>query len=583
MKRVALILAGALLLSAQTPNPALTQDPILVAMRAELERAKELRLPNQPAPYYAEIAVDDAIQFSTSASLGATLNTNKSKSRVPRIQVRVGSPEFDNTDYMYSDSFGSAGGRLPEEGDPTVMRREFWLSLDRAYKGAVEGLARKRSALRNVTQQETLKDFVSAPPTEHIEPTSSARIDEKGWTQRVKDVSAVFAKYPQILTSQVEFQSSAGTAYMANSEGSALRYLDDLFYVNIRAAGQAPDGMPVREFSSFPSQRPDGLPAEAELKRIATEMGDNVAKLAKAPVGEDYTGPVLFEGMASAQLFAQLLGTQLGIPRAPVADPGRSANIARSELEGRRGSRILPEWMEAVDDPTVETYKGKHLFGHFNVDLEGQVPKPVKVIEDGKLASYLLTRTPIRGFETTNGRARIPGNFGAKAAVFSNLFINTKETTPAAELKKKLLAIVDQRGLPFGLIVRKLDYPASTPGEELRRVAEATSQRGGRVVSLPILVYKVFPDGREELVRGLRFRGTSSRSLRDIVAAGDDETVFNVIQNGTLLAQVGAGNFVTGSTVIAPSVLFEDFEFERRTDDWPTLPVVPPPALSAQK
>ena len=131
--------------------------------------------------------------------------------------------------------------------------------------------------------------------------------------------------------------------------------------------------------------------------------------------------------------------------------------------------------------------------------------------------------------------------------------------------------------------MRKLDYPASTPGDELRRVAEATSQRGGRVVSLPILIYKIFPDGREQLVRGLRFRGTSTRSLRDIVAAGDDETVFNSIQNGTLLAQVGAGNFVTGSTVIAPSVLFEDFEFERRTDDWPTLPVVPPPALTAQK
>ena len=143
--------------------------------------------------------------------------------------------------------------------------------------------------------------------------------------------------------------------------------------------------------------------------------------------------------------------------------------------------------------------------------------------------------------------------------------------------------MIDQRGIPYGLIVRKLDYPASTPGEELRRLAEASSQRGGRVVSLPTLVYKVFPDGREELVRGLRFRGASSRSLRDIIAAGNDDMAFDVIQNGTLLAQPGAGNFVTGSTVIAPSVLFEDFEFERRTDDWPTLPIVPPPALTSQK
>ena len=406
---------------------------------------------------------------------------------------------------------------------------------------------------------------------------------QKSWTQRVKDASAIFLKYPQVLSSQVDFQSSAGTAYLANSEGTVLRSLDDLYFVDFRATAQAPDGMPVRDFNSIPALRPGSLPNDAELKRIAAEMGENVTNLVKAPVGEDYTGPVLFEGVASAQLFAQLLGTQLSIPRSPVSDPGRSANISRSELEGRRGSRILPEWMEAIDDPTIETYKGKTLFGHFKVDLEGQVPKPVKVIEEGKLANYLLTRTPVRGFDTSNARARIPGAFGGKAALFSNLFIKTKEATPAADLKKKLLAIVDQRALKFGLIVRKLDYPASAPGDELRRVAEASAQRGGRVVSLPILIYKVFPDGKEELVRGLRFRGASSRSLRDIVAAGDDETIFDVIQNGTLLAQVGAGNFVAGSTIIAPSVLFEDFEFERRTDDWPKLPVVPPPALSAQK
>jgi hypothetical protein len=165
----------------------------------------------------------------------------------------------------------------------------------------------------------------------------------------------------------------------------------------------------------------------------------------------------------------------------------------------------------------------------------------------------------------------------------SNLFINAKETVSVAELKKKLLGIVDQRGLKYGILVRKLDYPAVAPGDELRRLAEAAGQRGGRLTSLPVLVYKVYPDGREELIRGVRFRGPNSRSLRDIVAAGNDENIFDVLQNGTALAQPGAGNFITGSTIVSPSLLFEDFELEKRTDDWPKLPVVPPPTLTSKR
>ena len=56
-------------------------------------------------------------------------------------------------------------------------------------------------------------------------------------------------------------------------------------------------------------------------------------------------------------------------------------------------------------------------------------------------------------------------------------------------------------------------------------------QGSGRPVSTPILVYKVYPDGREELVRGLRFRGFNARSLKDILAAGDDSAAFEFMDS----------------------------------------------------
>ena len=131
--------------------------------------------------------------------------------------------------------------------------------------------------------------------------------------------------------------------------------------------------------------------------------------LAKAPKGEDYSGPVLFEGVAGAQIFAEVLGRNLTLTRRPVADGGRGGGAQNSELDGRMGARVLPDTFDVVDDPTQKEWRGRPLFGSYTVDREGVVPKPLRLIEKGVLKNYLLTRQPVRGYEGSNGRARLPG------------------------------------------------------------------------------------------------------------------------------------------------------------------------------
>jgi TldD protein len=266
-----------------------------------------------------------------------------------------------------------------------------------------------------------------------------------------------------------------------------------------------------------------------------------------------------------------------------VIDPGRQFPFQGSELEGKKGSRVLPDWFDVVDDPTQETYRGRRLFGSYPIDMEGVVPKPLKLVDGGVLSGYMYTRQPVRGHEGSNGRARLPGPFGARMAVYSNLFISARQTVPKDEMKKELLSMLEQSGKPYGIIIRKLDFPAIAPAEEIRKLAEAAGQRSGRAVSLPTLIYRVYPDGREELVRGLRFRAVSARSLRDIIAASDEQTFFDFLHTGNALAQSAGSSFVTTCTVVAPSVLFEDLELEKRTDDWPKLPLVPSPKLTSQR
>jgi len=130
-----------------------------------------------------------------------------------------------------------------------------------------------------------------------------------------------------------------------------------------------------------------------------------------------------------------------------------------------------------------------------------------------------------------------------------------------------------------------MDFPSVGSLDELRRVSQRSNRTGGggRPVSSPVLVYRVYPDGREELVRGLRLRSLTTRSFRDILAAGDEEHLFSYLDNGAPMALTGAGSFIVGCSVVAPSVLFEDLEFESGGEELLKPPVVAPPSMNLER
>ncbi len=578
MRRIPLCLP---LLLATIPLAAQKPGVMLRAMREELERSRALRVVNLDPPYYIEYAVDDTEVFSASASLGGLVSSRLDRYRIPRVQVRVGDYKFDNTNSVFATYAPGArfdAEQLPLDDDPAALRHSFWLLTDRIYKGAVEALASKRAALRNVTQTETLNDFARAAPVSLIVDQRRQNPDRDLWEKRLRSLSALFVQYPRVLGSRVDFDSSQSDFYLANSEGTEVQAPERIAWLRVRAWSQSADGMLVRDATVLHWAEAAPAVSDGELERAVRAVAENVTVLAGAPAGEPYTGPVLMEGQAAAQMFAELLGRNLRITRRPVSMPGRPAPVPESELEGRLGARILPEWLDVVDDPTQKEWRGHPLFGHFLVDIEGVVPKPLPLVEAGVLKAFLLTRQPVRGFEGSNGRARLPGIYGAKTPVPGNLFVRARETVAPDELKRRLIEMCRQRGKAYGLVVRKMDFPSSASMDELRRLA-ISAQAGGnsRPTSAPLLVWRVYADGKEELVRGLRFRGLNARSLKDLVAATGESHVFEYLENGAPLAMMEASGYITGVTVVAPSFLIDDVELEVPREERPKLPIVPPP------
>jgi TldD protein len=570
------------LLSAQAPpNP--PADPVLQAMHDEIQRARTLSIPNlNEPPYFIQYLLDQEENFNVSATLGGLVTRRKQNFRQADVRVRVGAYHFDNTNFA-AGGFGGGSRydleRFPTEDNYSLLRRYFWLETDSAYKSAVEAIARKRAALRNITQTDELDDLAAAPPMHYLREIPKLSIDEDAWASRVRSISAIFEKYPEIKSSGVDLSSSAGGAYVVNSEGTEVRYPEVVTTMQVMASSQAPDGMNIRDDIAVHALDIAHMPSDAEMERRVNALAQNVVALAHAPKGEDYSGPVLFEGEAGPQVFAEVLGRNLTVTRRPVTEGGRGGNVQPGDFEGRVGSRILPDYLTVVDDPTRKEWRGRPLFGAYAVDREGVAAQPLTLVEKGELKNYLLTRQPVKGYSASNGRARLPGSYGAATPTLSNLFVTSTETTPVADLKKKLIELVQQRNKPYGVIVRKMDFPSSATLDEYRRIVTA-SQSSSRPVSVPILAYRVFPDGREELIRGVRFRGFNGKSLRDIVAVGDDNVTLEYMENGAPMAILGGGGFTAEVSVVAPSVLIDDLELHPAEEEMPKLPIVSPPDMT---
>ena len=218
-RRTFMILAGA---ASMAKGQTKLDDPILEAMRDELDRSLRLRIAGE-TPYYIEYALEQGNNLNCSATLGGLLLSRTSSYRMPRVQVRVGNYDFDNTNCVYTGMVRGArfdNENWPLEADNNQIRQDLWLATDRNYKAAVETLSLKRAAMKNINQAEKLNDFAKQAPALKILPIPKVKFDEKRSNDRVRSLSALFTAYPKILDSRVEYEEGLATAYFGNTEGT---------------------------------------------------------------------------------------------------------------------------------------------------------------------------------------------------------------------------------------------------------------------------------------------------------------------------------------------------------------------------
>ena len=328
-----------------------------------------------------------------------------------------------------------------------------------------------------------------------------------------------------------------------NTEGTITREGYTVYLLSATGSTQAADGMRLERSPYYAARNLKDLPTPEQFQADVAKLIETLKALREAPVvEEDYRGPVLFGPDAASDLIFGMIGENV-LGNRP--KPGESARTTGDYSSNYKG-RVLPAFLSVVDDPTMKTFGGKELIGNYDVDDEGVRPAPVPVIENGMLVSYLLGREPIRDFPESNGHGRAaPGQ--SPSPNIGNLIVQSKQTLSPEELKKKLIDLCKQDNKNFGYYVETLAGPS------------------------PRLLYRVYVDGHEELVRGATFDELDTRTLRnDLIAVGNDPLVSN--REGAI-----------PQTVVSPSVLFDELEVKRTDQQNSKLPEYPAPDLTPSR
>ncbi len=554
-------------------------DVIMRAMVDEITRSMELQLEDLEKPYFIQYTVDDAITFQLSASYGAMTDAQRDRSRDFRSNVRVGSYELDNTNFTGGRGgffgFGGTGGggraSLPIEDEYLAMRQAIWRATDADYKGAVETLTKKRAYMRDKTFDDRPNDFTKAEPAEHIEPGAELVFDRAAWESRLERLSSYFKQFDWIQDSSVRLFVGAGNTAVVNSEGTRVRTGDSGALLVINADVQAEDGMKLSDSLLFTADRAGDLPDEKRLREEIETLAQNLKKLMEAPILEQYTGPVLLDGLAAGQMFRQLLAEGLAGRPEPVGTQRRGFD--EENLQKKLGRRILPRSFQVYDDPTVEDFGGKSLMGHYRYDDEGVKAQRVQIVTDGKLVDMVMSRAPIEKLSGSNGHGRSSPGGGKIEAAVGCLFIEDEKGLSEDELKAELIEAAADEGLEYGLRIRSLRAPGITSSQsDMFSFFMRMQQRGGRPsLGDPVYAYKVYvEDGREELVRGIEFGPVQVRALRDLVAAGKERTVYNYVG-------IGFTGQTPPTSIVTPAVLFEELELSEIEQEHERLPLLKAP------
>ncbi len=521
----------------------------------ELTRNYEaLKAKGDPAPYYLAYEVTDQETCTVSATDGALQASGCGHGRVADATLRVGSPKLDNYHRLQGDrgSFTSAVA-LPIEDVPGAIRQRLWMETDRIYRAAADRLIKIRTSTQvQLAGENATADFTEEKPATYSEAVPKLSFPLKEWEARARKWSAGFSGQPGLLTSGVSVSVRRETHYLVSTEGTRLVHGRGFARIALSAQTRAPDGMNLSVAETFDAAAASGLPDDKTVLATAARLSKQLEALRLASVAEPFVGPAILSGRAAGVFFHEIFGHRVEAQRQRDESDGQT-------FTKRLGSKVLPEFLSVVFDPTRRSEEGVDLNGYYRYDDEGIPGQRVTVVENGVLKTFLMSRSPLLEFNKSNGHGRRSPGYEVTSRQ-SNLLVESSNRVSEAKLREMLRAEIVRQNKPYGLYF-----------EEVTGGYTQTRRGGLQAFSvMPVVVYRVYADGKpDELVRGVDIVGTPLASFEKILATSDRMAVFN--------GYCGAESGSIPVSAVAPSLLVSEIETQRKEKSAERPPLLPRP------
>jgi TldD protein len=537
----------------KTPTDVLTST-----MQRELQRAQGELGKLDPAPYFISYSVYDQTSAVALGSQGSLISSLNTRLRSGDVIIRVGTPALDNTHGENRVSALSTGS-LPLDDDGDAIAHVLWQLTYGEYRKASQAFLNVKTKTQVHAQEEdTSPDFSREAPqihSDHKDPSPPP--DQKMLDEIARRYSAYFRKFPYIYTSNAVITAQRTQFHFVSSEGSRIVTTQALIRLAIEAETRADDGMELMRVETFQAENLSHLPSEAQVTARMEKMASDLKALRAAPVAEPFDGPALLSGRAAAVFFHEVLGHRL------------EGHRQRGEQEGQTftkkiNQQVLPEFLSVTDDPTLRTLNGMDLGGWYEYDEEGTPAARVEVIKDGILKSFLMSRMPIKDFQTSNGHGRAQASLMVTGRQ-GNLIVTSSRVTKDSELRQKLIDEIKKQAKPYGLYFEDIQGGFTLTQRAMPQAFQV----------LPVLVWRVYPDGRpDELVRGVDIVGTPLAAMNRILLTGDKMEVFNGI--------CGAESGSVPVSAVAPAMLFSEIEVQKRAHSLERPPILTPPGFDSK-
>lgn len=535
------------------------RDTVLEVLERELSRSMQgFRIPGSPRPHYMHYALRRTHALRLRAMYGSLTRCRESTQSSMYCDLRVGSRKFDNLldaglDNRAEDRESADWIDAPDDLNLAALQVGLWKLSQVKYDEALADYYDHKKAMVAEYLRDEVDAFTKEKPLDHREPLSSRPFPRRVWETNLRELSRRFLDHPDVHDPIVAVNAERVHRWMATTEGS--RIVTEEVYLEVTLSGWVltDDGVYTEASRELYLRSLDEMPDRAALESMLDDLLAELAVLREADTPGAFIGPALLSGQAAGTLFHEALGHRLEGDRLVARDETRT-------FAHKLGERILPEGIDVYDDPTMEHFNGKTVWGSYRVDDQGIAAQRADLVTDGVLRGFLHGRTPTPHSKASNGHGRHDG-LEFPMSRMANLVIESSRGGMTREaLEAKLLETARAQGRKEAMIIERIHG-----GETSTQAYDFQVFKGE-----PAEVYRVDVEtGVKTRVRDVELIGTPLAALQRIIGVG----VHSDVDQGYCYAESGSIP-VSG---IAPALLLSELEMQQSSTTGFHEPLLPPP------